>query len=58
LLNYRKPNFLLKPDFWTDSSDNPTGNAPTQHEQRRCPELKQILETPSATLKEREDTAI
>jgi hypothetical protein len=40
--------FLLKPDTWTDSSDNPNGYSLTQHEQRRWLELTQILKTHSA----------
>jgi hypothetical protein len=32
----------------TDHLSGKTGNAPTQHEQRKCPDLQQILETLSA----------
>jgi hypothetical protein len=38
-----------KADTWTDSSGKTENmNAPTQHEQRRWTDLKQILKTPSA----------
>jgi len=39
---------LLKPDTWIDSSGSHwTWNAPTQHQQRRWPDLKQIVEISS-----------